>query len=98
MYKNSLVYNIVLIHYTTVQYSKYAHLTGKSAVLVKYFLAKLSVNTENGTNKLRTNLLLLLLLNHLPPDITSGQGLNGFQKIIFTILRNFLGGDWYHIL
>jgi len=33
--------------------------------------------------------LLLLLLNHLPPDITSGQGLNGFQKIIF-ILQYFL--------
>jgi hypothetical protein len=25
--------------------------------------------------------LLLLLLNRLPPDITGGQGLNGFQKL-----------------
>jgi hypothetical protein len=33
--------------------------------------------------------LLLLLLNHLPPDITSGQGLNGFQQIIF-FLQYFL--------
>ncbi len=33
------------------------------------------------------NLLLLLLLNHLPPDITSGQGLNGFQNYFhFTVL------------
>jgi hypothetical protein len=33
--------------------------------------------------------LLLLLLNRLPPDITGGQGLNGFSKIIFffTILQ-----------
>jgi hypothetical protein len=26
-------------------------------------------------------ILLLLLLNRLPPDITGGQGLNGFQKL-----------------
>ncbi len=34
------------------------------------------------------NLLLLLLLNHLPPDITSGQGLNGFQKL-FSFYNTF---------
>jgi hypothetical protein len=35
-------------------------------------------------------LLLLLLLNRLPPDITGGQGLNGFQKLLFfTILQKF---------
>jgi hypothetical protein len=33
---------------------------------------------------LRANInLLLLLLNRLPPDITGGQGLNGFQKLYF---------------
>jgi hypothetical protein len=36
-------------------------------------------------------LLLLLLLNRLPPDITGGQGLNGFQKLLFfTILQKIL--------
>jgi hypothetical protein len=35
-----------------------------------------------------TFLLLLLLLNHLPPDITSGQGLNGFQNL-FSFYNTF---------
>jgi hypothetical protein len=38
--------------------------------------------------------LLLLLLNRLPPDITGGQGLNGFSKIIFFLQyykKNLIG-------
>jgi hypothetical protein len=39
-------------------------------------------------------LLLLLLLNRLPPDITGGQGLNGFQKLFFyNTTKNFIGGE-----
>jgi hypothetical protein len=47
----------------------------------------LSLTSGNFPSQLK--LLLLLLLNRLPPDITGGQGLNGFSKIIFffTILQ-----------
>jgi hypothetical protein len=39
-------------------------------------------------------LLLLLLLNRLPPDITGGQGLNGFKELLFfTILQKNLIGE-----
>ncbi len=37
---------------------------------------------------IHNHLLLLHLLNHLPPDITGGQGLNDLSKIIFTIVQN----------
>jgi hypothetical protein len=47
---------------------------------------------------METVFLLLLLLNRLPPDITGGQGLNGFKELLFfTILqKNLIGEKWYH--
>jgi hypothetical protein len=43
---------------------------------------------NNGQKYLYMLQKLLLLLNRLPPDITGGQGLNGFQNII-TITQYF---------
>jgi hypothetical protein len=40
--------------------------------------------------------LLLLLLNHLPPDITVGQGLNDFSKYFYNN-THFLHSYWYDI-
>jgi hypothetical protein len=42
----------------------------------------------------RWNILLLLLLNHLPPDITGGQGL---EKTTFLVYKkNIEEGFSYH--